>query len=341
MASLFCSLSSFCLILVFIIDYFSCVSSLEPRVKPKRISESNKYDQDLWLHQPQERHHRKLRMSKRARNRGGISSSAFTPSEEAAATALRRDSSLVESPSALKQDKVEVQHFEFPFNQRENQPPGYTSKGKKHNREHRRSSQKDRGKHHSAKGFEGEPSGLLKEDLSFKDHTLFTHLEVSSSAPVTFLHLSTANPLYINEQPTAVLETSRRMRAPGKKGGDVMPTLDMTLFDWTDYEDLKPDSWPSVKKKGKLQDNSHNTTNEEEPCDHHLDCLPGSCCDLREHLCKAHNRGLNNKCYDDCMCAEGFRCYAKFHRNQRVTRRKGRCVDPETINRDQGSFISV
>lgn len=30
-----------------------------------------------------------------------------------------------------------------------------------------------------------------------------------------------------------------------------MPTLDMTLFDWTDYEDMKPvDTWPSSKKKG-------------------------------------------------------------------------------------------
>lgn len=37
----------------------------------------------------------------------------------------------------------------------------------------------------------------------------------------------------------------------------------------------------------------------------------------------------------------GLRCYAKFHRNSRVTRRKGRCVEPETANGDQGSFINV
>ena len=37
----------------------------------------------------------------------------------------------------------------------------------------------------------------------------------------------------------------------GKAQGEVMPTLDMTLFDWTDYEDMKPaDSWPTSKKKG-------------------------------------------------------------------------------------------
>lgn len=37
----------------------------------------------------------------------------------------------------------------------------------------------------------------------------------------------------------------------------------------------------------------------------------------------------------------GLRCYAKFHRNRRVTRRKGRCVEPETANEDQGSFINI
>uniref|UniRef100_A0A2K5D3F6 Dorsal inhibitory axon guidance protein n=1 Tax=Aotus nancymaae TaxID=37293 RepID=A0A2K5D3F6_AOTNA len=68
---------------------------------------------------------------------------------------------------------------------------------------------------------------------------------------------------------------------------------------------------------------------------------PQTCCDLREHLCTPHNRGLNNKCFDDCMCVEGLRCYAKFHRNRRVTRRKGRCVEPETANGDRGSFINV
>lgn len=40
------------------------------------------------------------------------------------------------------------------------------------------------------------------------------------------------------------------------------------------------------------------------------------------------------------LCS-GLRCYAKFHRNRRVTRRKGRCVEPETANSDQGSFINV
>ncbi|KAG9337697.1 hypothetical protein JZ751_028347 [Albula glossodonta] len=104
----------------------------------------------------------------------------------------------------------------------------------------------------------------------------------------------------------------------GKTQGEVMPTLDMTLFDWTDYEDMKPaDTWPSSRKKDKRRSknlSSGNMTADPEtlePCDHHLDCLPG------------------------------FRCYAKFHRNRRVTRRKGRCVEPESANSDQGAFITI
>lgn len=31
----------------------------------------------------------------------------------------------------------------------------------------------------------------------------------------------------------------------------------------------------------------------------------GICCDLREYFCTFYNRGFNNKCFDDCMCAEG------------------------------------
>uniref|UniRef100_A0A7N5ZTI8 Dorsal inhibitory axon guidance protein n=1 Tax=Anabas testudineus TaxID=64144 RepID=A0A7N5ZTI8_ANATE len=134
----------------------------------------------------------------------------------------------------------------------------------------------------------------------------------------------------------------------GKGQGEVMPTLDMTLFDWTDYEDMKPvDTWPSSRKKDKRRSknlSSGNVTVDAdaiEPCDHHLDCLSGSCCDLRLHECKPHNRGLNNKCYDDCMCEEGFRCYAKFHRKRRVTRRRGRCVVPESVSSDEGGFITI
>ncbi|KAG5836052.1 draxin-B-like [Anguilla rostrata] len=133
-----------------------------------------------------------------------------------------------------------------------------------------------------------------------------------------------------------------------KRQHEVMPTLDMALFDWTDYEDMRPaETWPNYRKKDKWRSKNlsgGNTTVDAdtiEPCDHHLDCLSGSCCDLRHHECRPHNRGLNNKCYDDCMCTEGLRCYAKFHRKRRVTRRRGRCVEPESANADQGAFITV
>ncbi|CAL8336691.1 unnamed protein product [Lota lota] len=154
----------------------------------------------------------------------------------------------------------------------------------------------------------------------------------------------------MNEHPPTLppASTKPQKSGPAKGQGEVMPTLDMALFDWTDYEDMKPvDSWPPSRKKEKRRSknlSSGNVTVDSdgvEPCDHHLDCLPGSCCDLRQHECRPHNRGLNNKCYDDCMCEEGFRCYAKFHRKRRVTRRKGRCVVPESANSDQGAFITI
>ncbi|XP_051529234.1 draxin-like isoform X3 [Myxocyprinus asiaticus] len=153
-----------------------------------------------------------------------------------------------------------------------------------------------------------------------------------------------------NEHPPTLAPASTKPQKSGrgKAQGEVLPTLDMALFDWTDYEDMKPvDSWPSSKRKDKRRSKNKSNGNSTldadviEPCDHHLDCLPGSCCDLREHECKPHNRGLNNKCYDDCMCEEGLRCYAKFHRKRRVTRRRGRCVEPERANSDQGAFITI
>uniref|UniRef100_A0A803KF21 Dorsal inhibitory axon guidance protein n=1 Tax=Xenopus tropicalis TaxID=8364 RepID=A0A803KF21_XENTR len=327
---------------IVIVNHVVCMSMYETKVKPKKSSENSQYDQALWPHQTQGRNHRRSQMSKKDRTLGALPTPALLPSEEAIGSSLWRVAGETGQPSALKQNRDELQTFHLSYNQRVNQQVDIKAKRKKHNRDQKKSSMKDHVRHHRGRGFEVEPSGLLKEDLTFKGPTQYTYLDMFSGGPTAMLPQSTANPMFINEQPTAVLQTARRMRTHVKKGGDVMPTLDMTLFDWTDYEDMKPEIWPSSKKKGKNKENPNNATlSVEEPCDHHLDCLPGSCCDLREHLCKPNNRGLNNKCYDDCMCTEGLRCYAKFHRNQRVTRRKGRCVDPETINKDQGSFISI
>lgn len=106
--------------------------------------------------------------------------------------------------------------------------------------------------------------------------------------------------------------------------------------------------------------------------------VAGSCCNLRNHTCDIHNRGLNNKCYDNCMCEEGeqefylyikmfnlkknvkggytyyfssfenvhdvftgLRCFAKLHRNDHIKGKKGQCVDPEGVNLNHGMFIVV
>ncbi|XP_068094858.1 draxin [Hyperolius riggenbachi] len=309
------------LLLALTMSFLMYADTMEPRAKRKRVSE--RFSEDVWSQPAQERPHRRSGLPSKGGARGRAEGKA-TPFQ---ATALGQ-------PGTPRQDGL--QGFEPLFHQRENHPPGLN--GRKH-KEQRRANQKERVKKHKGRGFEAEPSSLLKEDLSFRDPSHSTHVEMTSgAAPATESSFSTARPVFINEKPTAMVVTSRRKS--GKKGVEVMPTLDMNLFDWTDYEDLKPDSWPSTRK-GKREKLNTTSLVEEESCDHHLDCLPGSCCDLREHLCKPHNRGLNNKCYDDCMCTEGLRCYSKFHRNQRVTRKKGRCVDPESVSRDQGSFISV
>lgn len=49
--------------------------------------------------------------------------------------------------------------------------------------------------------------------------------------------------------PGSLLST-HLLQAQPRPDGEVLPTLDMALFDWTDYEDLKPEVWPSAKKKG-------------------------------------------------------------------------------------------
>ncbi|CAL1609142.1 unnamed protein product [Knipowitschia caucasica] len=200
---------------------------------------------------------------------------------------------------------------------------------------HHRHTQGHKGKHGKAQ----DPGAPLKDSPS-SSLTLFDDPPSPSSGfsmvtTVTNQHPPTPPPVSTKPQKTG----------KGKGQGDVLPTLDMALFDWTDYEDMKPDTWPSSNKKDKRRtkniSNGNETSDLVEPCDHHLDCLPGSCCDLRQHECKAHNRGLNNKCYDDCMCEEGLRCYAKFHRKRRVTRRRGRCVVPESVSSDQGGFITI
>ncbi|XP_077429773.1 draxin [Vanacampus margaritifer] len=235
---------------------------------------------------------------------------------------------------------------------RENRLMG-TRKGRGHagqSQIRRHGGRRDKGRH--GQGFFAQPQlGILLDEPPPSSS--------SSSAPLgdgpspnsaTFGSGSSMVATVTNEHPPTLPPTSTKSQhsVRGRGQGEVMPTLDMALFDWTDYEDMKPaDAWPSSRKKDKRRSKNLSSGNataladDIEPCDHHLDCLPGSCCDLRLHECKGHNRGLNNKCYDDCMCEEGFRCYAKFHRKRRVTRRRGRCVVPESVSGDQGGFITI
>ncbi|XP_065142750.1 draxin isoform X2 [Paramisgurnus dabryanus] len=184
------------------------------------------------------------------------------------------------------------------------------------------------------------------------------HEPVTPTASFRSLSLETA--AFKGEPSTRPTPTSK----PQVRSVDVTPTLNMALFDWTGYEDLRPaDKHLSFNKRKRESRNpernpdidvqiqtlmppkstsSENVTlTSNGNCKHHLNCLPGSCCNLRNHVCEIHNRGLNNKCYDSCMCEEGLRCYAKLQRHYRITRKKGQCADLEGINLNHGMFIVV
>ncbi|XP_007420135.1 draxin [Python bivittatus] len=247
----------------------------------------------------------------------------------------------MERPADLRQ-KDAFAGFAFPYPQQESHAPA-AERGKKPGQEHRRHSRRKRLKQHRGKGSKLRPRALVKKPGALVDHLRPLPGEGASGGLVP-TSLPSSAPQTLTEDPLPVRAISSQPQLRVWQEGEVMPTLDMALFDWTDYEDLRLDMWPSSRKKEKWRSpkgGNETTSAEGEPCDHHLDCLSGSCCDLREHICKSHNRGLNNKCYDNCMCAEGLRCYAKFHRNRRVIRRKGRCVEPESADGDRGSFLNV
>ncbi|XP_072464974.1 draxin [Notamacropus eugenii] len=331
-------LSQALLLWILVLTDPSFTGALESASKESNVPENNVNPRSPELWQPRPRHTRRHGLTKKGR--------AHVPDQAGASRLpgmLPAGEEMLpgHGPAGLLQDKDVFLGFEFPYPERDNQ----FERGRKHGREYKR--RRDRGKQHRGRSLDPKPSSLIKKVELSEDLAPSGPMEESStSLAPTILFLTTFETSASTEESPVLPVTSPRPLARIRPDGDVMPTLDMALFDWTDYEDLKPDMWPSAKKKEKHQSKSPGYGNEtsaarEEPCDHHLDCLPGSCCDLREHLCKPHNRGLNNKCFDDCMCMEGLRCYAKFHRNRRVTRRKGRCVEPESVNGEQGSFINV
>ncbi|XP_042128453.1 draxin [Peromyscus maniculatus bairdii] len=296
----------------------------------------------LWV--PQASHHGRRGLGKKDRGPGMPSRAQ----EGTVVTASRQASGMTlgQRPAGLLQDKDQLLGLALPYPEKEPRSSGW-ERMRKRGREHKR--RRDRLRLHRGRAAIRGPSSLMKKAAEPSEDQLLEAAteESSTSLAPTMLFLTTADAAAPTTEESRILPvTSLRPQAQPRSDGDVMPTLDMALFDWTDYEDLKPEVWPSAKKKEKhwshfTNDGNETSPAEGEPCDHHQDCLPGTCCDLREHLCTPHNRGLNNKCFDDCMCMEGLRCYAKFHRNRRVTRRKGRCVEPETVDGDQGSFINI
>ncbi|KAM8959881.1 draxin [Lycaon pictus] len=308
--------------------------SLGPGAPARNLPENHIDLQSPALWVPQASHHRRRGPAKKERAQDGT-----------VASTTRQASRLPgQRPAGLLQDEDPLLGLALPYPEKDNRPRG-SERVKKRGREHKR--RRERLKLHRGRTVLRGPSSLMKKAEPSEDQALEATMEDSStSLAPTILYLTTFEAAPATEESLILPVTSLWPQAPPRPDGEVMPTLDMALFDWTDYEDLRPEVWPSAKKKEKHRGRLSSDGNETSaaagaPCNHHQDCLPGTCCDLREHFCTPHNRGLNNKCFDDCMCVEGLRCYARFHRNRRVTRRKGRCVEPETADGDQGSFINV
>nr|XP_048274068.1 draxin [Myodes glareolus] len=331
------------LFLVLLFPELHVAGTLASGSSPRNLPETQPHlpSSTLWVPQPS--HHGRRGLGKKDRGPG----MPRRGQEGAVVTTARQASriTLGQRPAGLLQDKELLLGLALPYPEKEPRSSGW-ERMKKRGREHKR--RRDRLRQHRGRAAIRGPSSLMKKVEPSEDQMLEAATEESStSLAPTMLFLTTADAATPTPEESQILPvTSLRPQAQPRSDGDVMPTLDMALFDWTDYEDLKPEVWPSAKRKEKhwshyASDGNETSPAEGEPCDHHQDCQPGTCCDLREHLCTPHNRGLNNKCFDDCMCMEGLRCYAKFHRNRRVTRRKGRCVEPETVNGDQGSFINI
>ncbi|MBV98239.1 Draxin, partial [Eschrichtius robustus] len=284
----------------------------------------------LWT--PQTSHHRQQGLGKKERGPG-------TPgrAQDGAVVATTRQASRLpgagellpgQSPAGLLQDKDLLLGLTLPYPEKQSRSPG-SERVKKRGREHKRPGNVGPavGRYRvvggkqikllcflllvSGRALVRGPSSLMKKVELSEDQAPDAAMEESStSLAPTILYLTTFKAAPATEESLILPVTSLWPQAHPRPDGEVMPTLDMALFDWTDYEDLKPEVWPSTKKKekhrGKLSSDGNETSPAEgEPCDHHQDCLPGTCCDLREHLCTPHNRGLNNKCFDDCMCVEG------------------------------------
>uniref|UniRef100_A0A8C0U1Z5 Dorsal inhibitory axon guidance protein n=1 Tax=Cyanistes caeruleus TaxID=156563 RepID=A0A8C0U1Z5_CYACU len=276
--------SSFLFLCVLLLSDISLAVSLNPGTKLKNAPENNNHlqNQELWLQQPRTGRHHRQGSAKKERVHAMPSRGQLAGEET---LKMGSGASAVEElvaegqPAALKQNKDVFLGFELLYPERENQSPG-SEKGKKQNREQRRHSRRDRLKHHRGKNPDAGPSSLYKRPKSFEEQFQNLQAEEATRLTPTMLLTAALDTAVSTEEPPVLPATSPRSQARHRQDGDVMPTLDMALFDWTDYEDLKPEMWPSAKKKEKRRSKSPNSGNETmttegEPCDHHLDCLPG------------------------------------------------------------------
>ncbi|KAL4844095.1 hypothetical protein H8958_005798 [Nasalis larvatus] len=138
--------------------------------------------------------------------------------------------------------------LELPYPKKQNRSPGW-ERARKRSREHKR--RRDRLRLHRGRALVRGPSSLMKAELSEAKELDAAMEQYSASRAPTMLFLTTFEAAPATEESLILPITSLRPQAQRRPDGEVIPTLDMALFDWTDYENLKPDGGPSAKKKEK------------------------------------------------------------------------------------------
>uniref|UniRef100_A0A671FDX0 Dorsal inhibitory axon guidance protein n=1 Tax=Rhinolophus ferrumequinum TaxID=59479 RepID=A0A671FDX0_RHIFE len=230
----------------------SLAGSLGPGTPARNVPENhiNLPGPALWT--PQASHHPRRGLGKKERGSG----MPGRAQEGAVVTSTRQASRLPgagallpgKSPAGLLQDKNLLLGLALPYPEKENRSPG-SERVKKRGREHKR--RRERLKLHRGQGLVRGPSSLRKKVELSEDQVLDAVMEDSStSLAPTILYLTTFEAAPATKESPILPVTSLWPQAQPRPDGEVMPTLDMALFDWTDYEDLKPDVWPSAKKKG-------------------------------------------------------------------------------------------
>ncbi|KAG2459262.1 ATRAP protein, partial [Polypterus senegalus] len=208
---------------------------------------------DLWHHPLQSSHRRRQGVSPTT-GRKDKSQAGMPPTGTKQLSRLDDDAAGLESlshghqerrPAGLQDGSEGVfMGFGIPFHDSDNHAPG---SGRKH-KEHKKHGRKDKNKHSKGRYTEPEFSPLNKEVEVFgaipsrhpNVEEEVPSMTTSSSSPSSNQVTAT-----VSEEPLAMSSAAPQTQRPSetrvRPDGEVMPTLDMALFDWTDYEDLKPD----------------------------------------------------------------------------------------------------